>query len=503
MNFPFWDVGIGYGVLMAAIAVIHVFVSHFAIGGGLYLVLAETSARRAGDTLRLQYLEKLSKFFVLVSVVFGALTGVGIWFIIGLLNPAATEVLIHNFVWGWAIEWTFFAVEICAALVYYYGWRTMSAANHIKVGWIYFGAAWLSLFAINGIVGFMLTPGLWLETGNFWHGFFNPTFWPSLFFRTGVCILLAGVYSMLVVSRSKDGIFKGLVVRYNARWVLAGLVVVIPAFFWYWQVLPAEIATAAIERMNTPQSSVNAAVMNVVVLAALVVLFGLVFPRRMNTTVAVVMMVLSLVFFGGFEWARESVRKPYVIFGYMYGNGVEVSKQGLYEEGGYLPQIKFRTGDDGADLFRRACRTCHTIDGYKPLAPAFDGTDPAFIAGVARSAHTLRSIMPPFYGTDEEAALIGEYIWDRVDQRPLSEVYGLSGVELGKKVFEVSCGGCHEFGGYLDNRGSLVGLDPEDYEEIFDNGEDYGEGMPDFTGDEEERAALIAWLLSLEEGGDQ
>ena len=115
MGYPFWDVDIGYGLLMATISVIHVFVSHFAIGGGLYLVMAETTARKKNDTLRLEFLQKLSKFFVLVTVVFGALTGVGIWFVIGLLNPAATELLIHNFVWGWAIEWTFFAVEIAAA----------------------------------------------------------------------------------------------------------------------------------------------------------------------------------------------------------------------------------------------------------------------------------------------------------------------------------------------------------------------------------------------------
>ncbi|MCP4686050.1 MAG: hypothetical protein GY867_11495 [bacterium] len=78
MNYPFWDVDLGYGILMAAIAVIHVFVSHFAIGGGLYLVVAEHFARKSADAYRLEFLERLSKFFVLVTVVFGALTGVGI-----------------------------------------------------------------------------------------------------------------------------------------------------------------------------------------------------------------------------------------------------------------------------------------------------------------------------------------------------------------------------------------------------------------------------------------
>lgn len=33
MNYPFWDIDIGYGWLMGSIANLHVFISHFAIGG--------------------------------------------------------------------------------------------------------------------------------------------------------------------------------------------------------------------------------------------------------------------------------------------------------------------------------------------------------------------------------------------------------------------------------------------------------------------------------------
>ena len=78
------------------------------------------------------------------------------------------------------------------------------------------------------------------------------------------------------------------------------------------------------------------------------------------------MLLCGLAWFGAFEWFRESVRKPYVITGYMYGNGVEVAQRGeLQARTGYLPHIAFRTGNDGADLFRHACRSCHTIDGYK------------------------------------------------------------------------------------------------------------------------------------------
>jgi mono/diheme cytochrome c family protein len=503
MSYPFWDVGIGYGVLMAAIAILHVFVSHFAIGGGLYLVVAETSARKAGDTRRLEYLEKLTKFFVLVTLVFGALTGVGIWFVIGLLNPAATEVLIHNFVWGWAVEWTFFVVEICSAIVYFYGWKSMSARHHMIVGWIYFAAAWLSLVVINGILCFMLTPGRWMETGGFWQGFFNPTYWPSLVFRTGICLLLAGVYAMLVASREKNLDFRGSLVRYNAIWSIVGMVVLVPSWLWYWKAIPAEITTAAAEMMPTPMSAVTGGYWSIAILAGLIVLFGLLFPRRMYTWVAVVLMISGLVFFGEFEWMRESIRKPYIIYGYMYGNAVEVSRADAYTADGYLAHIAFRTGDDGADLFRHACRSCHTIDGYKPLSPAFDGADPQFITGVTMGAHSVIGNMPPFYGTEDEAAMIAEHIWKQVDQRPLSEIYGIGGVELGRKVFDVRCGICHQFGGYRDNRETLVGLDEDDYNDILDNGGDYGEGMPDFSGSDEDRAALIAYFRSLVEGGEK
>jgi hypothetical protein len=37
------------GLAIAGVAILHVFVSHFAVGGGLFLVLTERKARRDGD----------------------------------------------------------------------------------------------------------------------------------------------------------------------------------------------------------------------------------------------------------------------------------------------------------------------------------------------------------------------------------------------------------------------------------------------------------------------
>ena len=501
MRYPFWDQPIGYGVLMATIAVFHVFVSHFAIGGGLYLVVNEHLARRAGDAQRLGFLEKLSKFFALATLVAGALTGVAIWFVIGLLAPAATEALIHNYVWGWATEWTFFAVEIAAAMVYYYGWKRMAARAHLTVGWVYFVAAWLSLVIINGILTFMLTPGRWLVTGDFWDGFFNPTYWPSLVLRTGVCVMLAGLYSLLVASRLEPGGFKAKIVRQAAGWSLAGLAVTVPSQVWYWKAIPADITAKALQAMPTPIRSIEISFWLAGAIALGMAALAAFAPRKLGTTMALAFMALGLAWFGAFEWSRESLRKPYIITGYIYGNGAEVAEAANYKRDGYLSQISYRTGDDGADLFRHACRSCHTLEGYKALKPAFDGTDRTFIAAIVQGTQHLKGNMPPFLGTAAEAEEIADHLYQRIDKRPLADIYKLDGRLLGRKVYEIRCEKCHALGTDSDKSKSFAGQSAEDLNGLLDMAASLGEGMPAFTADAAERKALVAYLQTLGKGG--
>ena len=72
MNFPVWDVPlIGGGLLIGFIAILHVFVAHFAVGGGLFLVWTEARAVRTRDDALLAYVRRHSSFFVLIVLVFG------------------------------------------------------------------------------------------------------------------------------------------------------------------------------------------------------------------------------------------------------------------------------------------------------------------------------------------------------------------------------------------------------------------------------------------------
>ncbi len=117
MNYPLWHLTtFGGGFFIALIAVVHVLVSHFAVGGGAFLVLLERKARNTDDADLLAYVKKHSRFFMLLTMVFGSITGVGIWWTIALLNPGGTSVLIHTFVFGWAAEWVFFPVRNCGVV---------------------------------------------------------------------------------------------------------------------------------------------------------------------------------------------------------------------------------------------------------------------------------------------------------------------------------------------------------------------------------------------------
>ncbi len=71
MNYPIWQVP-APGLLIALVSILHVFISHFAVGGGLFLVLTERRARQQNDALLLDYVRRLSRFFLLLTLVVAA-----------------------------------------------------------------------------------------------------------------------------------------------------------------------------------------------------------------------------------------------------------------------------------------------------------------------------------------------------------------------------------------------------------------------------------------------
>lgn len=468
MNYPVWDVPIlGSGLVIALIAIFHVFISHFAVGGGFYLPMTEALALRKGRKDWLVELKKHSKFFLVLTGVFGAVTGVGIWFAIGNANPEATSTLIHYWVFAWGIEWVVFLVELTSIAAYYYLWNRVSDKLHLTLGWLYAITAWLSLFLINGILTFMLTPGQpWLdvagtgqETFVFWTTFFNPTFWPSLLVRTLICFSLAGVFALVTASRingEQQPELKTETMLWARRWLLPAFILLPVTMFWYL----AEVPPAQRALLGLGVSSVGPGMFTILTRLALVFVVSamgtvaavFLFTSERNaltfkTGTALAVAALAYFTIGSMEMLREMLRKPFVITQHMFSNSVRKNEVASMNQNGYLAhtiwvrpeeRARWAAADQAAAqgaprvpdpargelIFRGECMACHTMDGYRSIRSRLAGRDRKGISNLINVLHDYREdspyrpFMPPMVGTNAEVEALVDYLAAQVAEKP-------------------------------------------------------------------------------------
>ncbi len=420
MNYPIWELDlIGGPTLVAFVSIIHVYVAQFAVGGGIFLFFLDRHAQRSADDELLGFIKAHTRFFLLLTMVFGGVTGVGIWFTIALVNPAATSLLIHEFVFGWAIEWVFFVLEIVALLIYHYAFDLLAPRDRLKIAGIYAFAAWMSLVIIAGIISFMLTPGGWVETGSFWAGFFNPTFLPSVVFRTCVALSLAGLFALVTAMRARFEHLRGRLVRIGVAWLLVPVLGLMASGWWYLNAVPAELR----ERALSLNPEVGVFISHGLVAAGLLLVLALVMlvvPRSVGRVVVALMLVMGLIATGSFEYLREAARKPWVIPGVMYANGLSPDDVEKAREHGLLKLARWDFAGElteanlvpaGRELFNLQCLACHTRGGiYNDIVPrtrtlTWHGLR-AWIEGMGE----VRDYMPPFAGTPAERDALAAYL---------------------------------------------------------------------------------------------
>ncbi|MFN2354554.1 MAG: c-type cytochrome [Desulfopila sp.] len=506
MNYPIWYLPeTGGGLLVALIAVLHVYVSHFAVGGGLYLVLAEKKGLREKSQAILDFTRRHARFFVLVTLVFGSISGVGIWFIIGLVNPAATSFLIHNFVFAWAVEWVFFMVEIAAAFVFFYMFGRMDWKTHLRVGWLYFVAAWMSLLVINGIIGVMLTPGVWPENFDFWSGFFNPGFWPSLFFRTFVALLMAACYGYLTAAFTKDDVVRRQMTRFSAKFGMIALIAAIPAGLWYLAVLPEAAQGLVLGKSPTfaailPLTAIGLLVLFIILLGA-----GIFRPANNLKPVAFVAMLCGLVLIGGFEWGREAARRPYVLNEVMYSNSIFKKDVDRLNRAGYLQAARWSTFKEvnsenlleaGHELFVQQCYSCHTVNGWNnDIVSRTASMSKRGLVSYISKIHQVRYFMPPFVGTEQEIDALASYIaYTLHDKEPVEPDQQKSkAAAAGEILFEENCSACHDV---AEIRDGLSGSSRTEIITVLGTLDEINTMMEPFPGTDEEAAGLAGFLMT-------
>ena len=498
MDYPIWDLALGGGMLMALVAIPHVIVSHFAIGGGLLIVVTETLAVKRDDPELRELARRSSLVLILVSTVFGAISGVGIWVVAGLISPATISALIHTYVWGWAIEWVFFILEIVAALVYYTTWDKISKAAHLLVGWLYFIGAYLSLVIINGIITFMLTPGRWLETQAFWDGFFNPTYWPSLFLRTGIAILMATTFMVFPALKSSADRRPGML-RYLGWWMVGGVLLSYAGYRWWEAVLPATVrnlfsgAEPALSALASTRSF-SLWALTAALVVCLVILIAA--PRLARAATAVIMALAAFAFFGGYERLREGTRKPFLIHSHMFSNGLlvgdieAINNDGILARSGWAARGATDPLSTGRQVFRAQCSSCHTLDGYQSIRRALPTYDDmlAVVSDQSVGGEAFASECAACHA-DVTAADMREMLPTAAEMAEDPEM--IADLNQGMIYMAVS---------QLHDMGEAYSTAPRG--EMINTAELYSSYMPPFVGNDEELEALVEYLAVIARSDD-
>ena len=442
MDFPVFHLDfLGNRMLVAMIAVLHVCVNHaLAVGAMPLITVLEWWGYRRGDERidRLAY-RILTVCFVVTTTV-GALTGVGIWLSTSLVNPAAIGSLIRVFFWAWFVEWLVFVAEVVCIMAYYLTWQRMRDTKraHIALGALLGAFSWVTMAIITAILGFMMDPGSWMTEESFISGIFNPIYLPQLAFRTPLAMAAAGWLALFLAYffTRDDHDLRRRAVRALSIWCLAWLPLLTVGALWYRSVIPQWMQANVPVALGTQrfaqwyeQLLMSMAVMFAVVL--IVALAGAIVPRWIPRVAMLVPLVATLVLLGSFERVREFIRKPYVIGGYMYANGIRADDYPLLQEEGLLAHATYssvRQVTDanrlaaGREVFRIACTRCHTASGINSVPDRLhdlygDGpwerdTIKYYLLGM----HTARPYMPPFPGTDSEAGALADFLVDLRDR---------------------------------------------------------------------------------------
>ncbi|MGC9017674.1 MAG: cytochrome ubiquinol oxidase subunit I [Caldimicrobium sp.] len=432
--YPIWDVPyLSSALVVGLIASFHVLPSHLAVGALWVTVYIEKLAYLRNRPDYLDFVKRFTLLLLIFSFIFGSLSGIGIWYSATVSSPRGISGLIHNYVWGWATEWVFFIIEIATIYAYYYTLGKVDPKTHIRIGYLYALAAWISMIIITGILAFMLTPGKWLETGDFFDGFFNPTYFPQLLARTFLMFGVAGIYGLIIASTLKEATKLDLT-KIISRTAFVGMILGGLFVIWYVSKLP-QSAKELYTGLPYLSKLGKIALVCYLILVFYFLLTGFVIPRLNNLILTSLLMLLTFVGILCAEGIREGIRRPFIINYFMYGHQViardlpaknikaeieVIQKEGLLPRLGYLPEsLRKITPENRLEVGRiialHNCANCHafTEKGLRPLPALFGKLSPqspedidAFLAALGSFPY-----MPPFAGNDEERKVAAEYLF--------------------------------------------------------------------------------------------
>lgn len=426
-SFPYYPINdfgpVMKGMVIGGLGIFHVFLAQFAIGAGMLMCYFQWIAQQGKSQYARRFLDSYFKILVLISFVVGALTGVGMWFTTIQVSPRTIGTMVDVFHWLWATEWTFFALEVVSGYAFYRYSAILNDRQRMTLLVLYTVAAWFSLFWINGILSWQLTPGDWVESRNIWAGFFNPSFWPSLVYRSIVSVTIASLIATVVINTfgDLDRPAKSELIHIAARPLI--FMVAMPIIgFWYLRTIPYDSRSW----LFGGSAAMSLFFAGAVVASLLIGLYSLIAIIRQKMFIsgptATLLVALAFQATAAGEFVREGVRKPYSIRETLYSNSISKDDIEHLRAVGSVTNDPFplRDADEypneqlqlGAKVYRMQCSVCHTIAGANGLTHLTGSwTMEQKRMNIAKLQHT-KPFMPPFAGNAEEAeALVQLLTW--------------------------------------------------------------------------------------------
>jgi len=239
--------------------------------------------------------------------------------------------------------------------------------------------------------------------------------------RTISALSLAGLFIAVVANLDPDLDREGRRHVINEGSVfLIPLALMVPATWWFFAQSP-EQAGGLVFGGAVAMSLFFAFGVVASTLIGLYAYFGLLRNKRyVNLETALLLAGIALVATGAMEYVREGIRKPYVIYDFMYANGLTRAQIERFDRAGFFavqPVVAHDVDLDqttpeerGQIIFDVQCLRCHAVDGYNAVRPLVDSWSVQMIRDNTRELHRLKPFMPPFGGTEEDLEDLVAYL---------------------------------------------------------------------------------------------
>jgi hypothetical protein len=242
---------------------------------------------------------------------------------------------------------------------------------------------------------------------------------PQTLARTGGAMLLAALYVFLHAAwvyrnDSNNPLFEKII-RRMARPLLFGIVSIILGVAWSCLLLSDSILVT-LER-SVFLNVLVALFFGISALVTFLIVFGpLLNPKSINFGFAVSIFVLSLTALSVIEFAREAVRKPWIVDQVVLGNQIYADEAAHRQQDGFLrssdllpvPADKL---ERGGMLFMYHCNNCHALEhGMSAVGPLLYGESKERITEHIRHVNVPVGSMLPWCGTEDELDALAEFL---------------------------------------------------------------------------------------------